>query len=53
MREVNERIEGVDKAAEASKVDPGETLFEFLCECGVGDSGDVGCAEYVQMTIRE
>ena|SRR5918996_5497714 len=53
IREVNERIEGVDRAAEAASVDPGETLFEFLCECGVGGDGDVGCEEYVQMTIRE
>jgi hypothetical protein len=53
IREVNERIEEVDKAAEAGNVDPGETLFEFLCECGVDDGGGVGCEERVQMTIRE
>ena len=53
IREVNERIEGIDRAAEASSVDPGETLFEFLCECGVADGDDVGCEEHVQMTIRE
>jgi hypothetical protein len=53
IREVNERIEEIDKAAEASNVDPGETLFEFLCECGVGDRDDVGCEEHVRMTIRE
>jgi len=53
IRQVNERIEDVDRAAEESSVDPGETLFEFLCECGVGGDGDVGCEEHVQMTIRE
>ncbi len=53
IREVNERIEEVDRAAEASNVDPGETLFEFLCECGVAGDGDVGCEEHVRMTIRE
>lgn len=53
IREVNERIEDVDRAAEESSFDPGETLFEFLCECGVSGDGDVGCEEHVQMTIRE
>lgn len=53
VREVNERIQEVDKAAEQASVDSGETLFEFLCECGVGDAGDVGCEEHVEMTIRE
>lgn len=53
IREVNERIEDVDRAAEEGRVDPGETVFEFLCECGVGGDGDVGCEEYVRMTIRE
>jgi hypothetical protein len=53
IREVNERIEQVDKAAEEANVDPEETLFEFLCECGAGEAGDVGCEEHVEMTIRE
>jgi hypothetical protein len=53
VREVNERIEVVDRAAEEANVDSEETLFEFLCECGVGDAGDVGCEERVEMTIRE
>ena len=53
VREVNERIGQVDKAAEEATVESGETLFEFLCECGVGDAGDVGCEEHVKMTIRE
>jgi hypothetical protein len=52
IREVNERIEQVDKAAEAASVAPEETFFEFLCECG-GDDGDISCEEHVQMTIEE
>jgi len=52
-REVNERIENVNKAAEEANVDHEETLFEFLCECGKGDDGDVACEEHVEMTIRE
>jgi hypothetical protein len=53
IRVVNERIEQVDKAAEEAKLDHKETLFEFLCECGDGDAGDVGCEAHVEMTIRE
>ena len=52
IREVNERIEQVDKAAEATSLAPEETLFEFLCECG-GDDGDLSCVEHVKMTIEE
>jgi hypothetical protein len=53
IREVNERIEQVDKAAEAASVAPEEALFEFLCECGGEDTGEIGCEEHVQMTIQE
>jgi hypothetical protein len=53
IREVNERIEQVDKPAEETNVDHEETLFEFLCECGAGDAGDVGCEAHLEMTIRE
>lgn len=53
IREVNERIEAIDRAAEEANVDPEEMLFEFLCECGGGHDGDVGCEERVEMTIRE
>ena len=53
IRVVNERIEQVDKAAQEANYDPEETLFEFLCECGNGDAGDVGCEAHVEMTIRE
>src|SRR6266508_2913227 len=52
IREVNERIEQVDKAAEATSVAPEETFFEFLCECG-GDDDELSCVEHVQMTIEE
>jgi hypothetical protein len=53
IREVNERIENVDKAAEEASLAPEEAFFEFLCECGGKDASDVGCKEHVQMTIRE
>ena len=53
IREVNERIAQVDKAAEEANVAPEETFFEFLCECGRGDASEVGCEEQVQMTIQE
>jgi hypothetical protein len=53
LREVNERIAEVDKAAEENNVAPDETLFEFLCECG-GSGGEAGaCEERVFMTIDE
>jgi hypothetical protein len=52
IREVNERIEQVDKAAEEASLAPEEAFFEFLCECG-GDDGDMTCVEHVQMTIEE
>ena len=53
MREVNERVAELDKAAEQSNLAPEETLFDFLCECGASD-GDAGaCVERVLMTIDE
>jgi hypothetical protein len=52
IREVNERIAEVDKAADEENVAPEETLFEFLCECG-GDDGHPGCEERIRMTIEE
>jgi hypothetical protein len=53
LREVNERIAEIDKAAEESSFEPGETLFEFLCECGasVGEAG--ACEQRIFMTINE
>jgi hypothetical protein len=53
IREVNERIEKVDRAAEEANVGPEGTFFEFLCECGGGHAGDLGCGEHVEMTIQE
>jgi hypothetical protein len=53
IREVNERIEQVDRAAQEASVAPEETLFEFLCECGGDDAGQIGCEEHVKMTIPE
>jgi hypothetical protein len=52
LREVNERIADVDKAAEDAGLAPEETFFEFLCECGGGGS-DPDCEEHVHMTIQE
>ena len=50
IREVNERIEQVDKSADPE----GESLrFEFLCECGEGEGGDLRCAERIEMTVAE
>jgi hypothetical protein len=53
IREVNERIEQVDKAAEEANVGSEESFFEFLCECGGGNTGDIGCEERIPMTISE
>ncbi|HEU4451070.1 MAG TPA: hypothetical protein VFR63_13965 [Gaiellaceae bacterium] len=53
IREVNERIEDVDRASRVANAGGGEPVFEFLCECGRGDAGDVGCEEHVEMTLRE
>jgi hypothetical protein len=50
LRQVNEEIERLDKA-----VDPeGESLrFEFLCECGAGEGGELRCDERIEMTLAE
>ena len=53
MREVNERIAEVDKAAEKADLSPEQSFFEFLCECGGDGDGPGGCEEHVQMTIQE
>jgi hypothetical protein len=53
LREVNERIAEVDRAAEENTFAPDETLFEFLCECGASDGQAGACAERVRMTINE
>jgi hypothetical protein len=53
IREVNERIEQVDKAAEEANVGSEESFFEFFCECGDDNAGDIGCEERISMTISE
>jgi hypothetical protein len=53
IREVNERIERLDRAAEAADLGDESVRFEFLCECGVGDADDVGCQERIEMTLAE
>jgi hypothetical protein len=53
LREVNERVSELDKAAEESSFAPNETLFDFLCECGAGDGAAGTCVEQVRMTINE
>jgi hypothetical protein len=52
VRNVNERIAGINEAAEKANLAPGQTLFEFLCECG-GDSTHMACDERIQMTLEE
>jgi hypothetical protein len=53
LREVNERIAEMDKEAERSTFAPGETMFEFLCECGSSDGEAGECLEHISMTINE
>jgi hypothetical protein len=53
VREVNERIAEVDKAAENASFASEQTLFEFLCECGGDGDSHAGCEEHIQMTIPE
>jgi hypothetical protein len=48
LREVNERIEQINKEAEARGWAP-EDRFEFQCECGA----DGGCDSRVELTIDE
>ncbi len=47
IREVNERIESVDKEAPGWD---GEALFEFLCECGQDDECDMTT---IHLTLAE
>src|SRR4051794_41518726 len=51
IREVNERIERLDKEAEAADLGNESARFEFLCECGVGDAEDLACQGRVEMTL--
>jgi hypothetical protein len=48
MREVNERVAGMDRNAVANWADT-EELFDFVCEC----SGAPSCDQHVRMTLAE
>ena len=52
IREMNERIERLDRAAEAG-LEGEHLVFEFLCECGAGERGAAGCEEQIEMTVAE
>ena len=49
VREVNERIEALDREAAGSGAVGGVRTFGFHCECGRNS----GCAEMVWMTLEE
>jgi hypothetical protein len=49
VREVNERISSIDRAAAGSGALDGSATFGFRCECGREGS----CAEVVWMTLEE
>ncbi len=49
VREVNERIDALDREAEASGATPPGGTFRFHCECGRNG----GCDASVWMTIAE
>jgi hypothetical protein len=50
IREVNERIERVDRDASEAGWVPEGGRFEFLCECGRGEGA---CEATIEMTIEE
>jgi hypothetical protein len=50
VREVNERLERLDKASEAEGWPPQDGLFDFHCECG---GGGTACTEKVRVTVPE
>jgi hypothetical protein len=49
IRQVNERIERVDREADARGWVPEERYFDFHCECGRGEA----CEGRLRMTIEE
>jgi hypothetical protein len=49
VREVNERIDSLDRDAEEGGATPAGSTFGFHCECG----RDGGCGEMVWMTLPE
>lgn len=50
VREVNERIDALDRDAERIGSTPPDSTFGFHCECGRGSGG---CLETVWMTLAE
>jgi hypothetical protein len=53
LREVNERIEHLNRAADEKSLTDYGTTFEFLCECGRANENEVACDGHVEMTLRE
>jgi hypothetical protein len=53
VREVNERIEQLDQAAEETDLAGAGRMFEFLCECGRADESEVACDAHVELTLEE
>jgi hypothetical protein len=49
VREVNERVEELDAAAEARGWVPDDGLFDFYCECG----REGGCSTKIALTLEE
>ena len=49
VREVNERINALDRDAAGSGATEGVDTFGFRCECG----REIGCGELVWMTLDE
>jgi hypothetical protein len=49
LREVNERINSLDRRAERAGVTDAGSTFGFHCECGRGG----GCTEMLWMTLSE
>ena len=49
QREVNERIDSLDRRAERDGVTAAGSKFRFHCECGRGS----GCTEMLWMTLAE
>jgi hypothetical protein len=53
IREMNERIEQLDRVAEEARPGGEPERFEFLCECGAAGDEDIACAERIEMTVAE
>lgn len=53
IREVNERIERLDRVAEEARPGDEPERFEFLCECGAGGNEEIACEERIEMTVAE